>query len=97
MSDSSDLPNRPRFSWDIRTVPWNHGKGNQVYYVYAVRNWGPFRNKLPKTNSNKIPEKLRGIMLHSHFYYRTIDLCKVIIFEVIESEDGVERIGKAIR
>ena len=36
-------------------------------------------------------------MLHSHLHGRAKDLCKNILFVVIESEKGVERICKAVR
>ena len=35
-------------------------------------------------------------MLHSHLYGRAKDLSKEIHFEVVESEDGVERICKGM-
>ena len=84
MTSNSDLPKRPRFSWDIRSVPWTDGKGDQEEYVNAVRSWSSFHNKLPDSNSNKIPKSLRGIMLHSHLYGRAKDLCKEIPFTEIE-------------
>ena len=96
MTSNSDLPKRPRFSWDIRSVPWTDGKGDQEEYVNAVRSWSSFHNKLPDSNSNKIPKSLRGIMLHSHLYGRAKDLCKEIPFAEIESDDGVDKICKAV-
>ena len=92
MASNLDLPKRPRFSWDIRSVPWTDGKGDQAEYVAAVKSWSSFHDKLPDSNSNKIPQELRGIMLQSHLYGRAKDLCKDLLFEEIESEDGVEKI-----
>ena len=96
MTSNSDLPKRPRFSWDIRSVPWTDGKGDQEEYVNAVRSWSSFHNKLPDSNSNKIPKSLRGIMLHSNLYGRAKYLCKEISFTEIESDDGVDKICKAV-
>ena len=95
-SNSYDLPKRPRFSWDIRTVPWTDGKGSQEDYVSSVTSWDSFHAKLPDSNSNKIPKGLRGIMLHSHLYGRAKDLCKDIPFAKISSNEGVQLICKAL-
>ncbi len=51
---------------------------------------------LPDNNSNKIPKKLRGIMLDSHLCGRAKDLCQEIPFEQISSEDGCDKICKAL-
>ena len=95
MTSNSDLPKRPRFSWDVRSVSWIDGKGDQEDYVNTVRNWFSFHNKLPDSNSNKVPKILRGIMLHSHLYGRSKDLSKEKPFTEIESDDGVDKICKA--
>ena len=92
----SDLLKRPRFSWDLRSVPWTDGKGNQEDYVNAVTSWKSFHDKLPDTNSNKILENLRGMMLQSHLYGRAKDLCRHIPFSEIESKNGVDLIGEAL-
>ena len=96
MTSTVDLPKHPRFSWDIRSVPWTDGRGNQEDYVNAVRSWTAFHAELPDSKSNKIPKGLRGIMLHSHLYGRAKDLCKEIPFKEISSADGVEKICKAL-
>ena len=92
----SDLPLRPRFAWDIRSVPWTDGRGNQDQYASAVALWKAFHDKLPDANSNKIPKDLQGIMLQSQLYGRARDLCKSIPDETIQSEDGSEAIVNKI-
>ena len=87
----SVLTQRPRFSWDIRYVPWNGGKGNQEEYVDAVKSWSLFHDKLYYSNSNKVPANLRKIMLQSHLFGCAIDLCKHLLFEEIESDETVEK------
>ena len=72
-------------------MPWTDGRGNQEDYVNPVKSWQAFHAKLPDSNSNKIPQGLRGIMLHSHLYGCAKDLCKEIPFNVIESNDGVDK------
>ena len=96
MTSSVDLPKRPRFSWDIRSVPWTDGRGKQEDYVSAVRSWSAFHAKLPHSNSNKTPKILRGIMLHSRLYGRAKDLCKEIPFPEISSADVVSKICKRL-
>ena len=65
MTSVVDLPKRPRFSWDIPSVPWPDGRGNQEDYFIAIRSWSAFHVKLPDSNSNKIPKGIPGIMLHT--------------------------------
>ena len=95
-SNSYDLPKRPRFSWDVRTVPWRDGKGSQEDYVSSIRSWNSFHAKLPDSKSNKIPKGLREIMLHSHLYGRAKYLCKDIPFAKINSNEGDDLICKAL-
>ena len=92
----SDLFKRLRFSWDLRSVSWTDRKGNQEDYVNAVTSWKSFHNKLLDTNSNKISENLRGIMLYSHVYGRAKDICKRISFSEIISKNGVDLICEAL-
>ena len=96
MASTLDLPKRPLFSWDIRSVTWTDGQGNQEDYVSAVRSWTAFQGKLPDSNSKKIPKSLRGIMLHSHLYGSAKDICKGIPFDEIQSVDGVDKICKSL-
>lgn len=92
----SELPKRPKFSWDIKSVPWTDGRGNQEEYANSVALWSAFHEKLPNNNSNKIPSELRGIMLQSQLFGRARDLVKKIDDEVIHSPDGAYAIVKAI-
>ena len=94
-SSSSLLP-RPRFSWDIKNVPWTYGKGNKEEYSNSVPLWNAFHDKLPDSNSNKIPNVLRGIMLQSKLFGRARHLCKSISAETIQSVNGSKAIVDAI-
>ena len=91
MASPIDLPKRPRFSFDIRSVPWTDGRGNQEDYVSAVRSWSTFHAKLPDSNRNKVPKGLRVIVLQSHLYGWAKDLCKEIPFAEISSANGVDK------
>ena len=93
---SNDHPKRPRFSWDMKTAPWTDGKGDQDEYASAVALWQAFHDKLPDSNSNKIPKELRGIILMSNLFGRAKDLCKKIPDQEIQSDTGVDAIVKAI-
>ena len=93
---SASLPTRPRFSWDIRNVPWTDGKGNQEEYAKSVDLWDAFHNRLPDSNSHKITAELRGIMLQSQLYGRARDMCRSIPDSEIQSADGWKKIIQAI-
>ena len=95
-SSSAALPSRPRFSWDIKNVPWTDGKGNQEEYAKAVELWNAFHNKLTDSNSNKIPADLRGIMLQSQLYGRARDICRSITDTDIQSNTGWKSVVDAI-
>lgn len=95
-SSSAGLPSRPRFSWDIKNVPWTNGKGNQEEYAKAVALWDAFHNKLPDYNSNKISIELRGIMLHSQLYGRAKDIRRLIADDDIQSGTGWKKIVEAV-
>ncbi len=96
VNTNNDLPKRHHFSWYTRLVPWTDGKGNQEDYVRAVRSWSAFHDMLSDNNSNKILKKLRGNMLHSHLYGRAKYLRQELPFEQISSEDGCDKICKAL-
>ena len=93
---SNRLPSRPRFSWDVRAVPWTDGRGNQEQYAEAVSLWEAFQDTLADSNSNKVPKGARGIMLQSQLYGRARDLCKAIPDEMIRSDDGADAIVEAL-
>lgn len=94
--ESTVLPNRPRFTWDIRYVPWTDDKGNEDEYRKSVALWRPFPDKLPDNNSNKIPTELRGIILQSQLYGRAKDLSDSLDDTQIQSTDGSTAIVNAI-
>lgn len=91
-----DLPARPKFSWDFRHVPWADGKGDQEPYKNAVLLWKAFHDKLPDTNSYKVPQDLQGIMLQSQLYGRALDLSKKIPTATLQSPEGVSAIISAV-
>ena len=93
---SYSVPSRPRFTWDIRNVPWTDGKGNQDDYRRSVTLWSSFHDKLPDSNSNKIPRDLRGIMLQSQLFGRAKDLCNGLDDMIIQSQDGPSAIVNAV-
>ena len=94
--NNSALPSRPKFSWDVKNVPWTDGKGNQEDYKDSVKLWSAFHDKLPVANANKIPDELRGIMLQSQLYGRAKDLCKKLSDVTIQSKGGSDAIVNAV-
>lgn len=90
------LPSRPKYSWDVRNVPWTDGRGDQAGYARSVKLWRKFHAHLPANKSNQIPAELEGIMLQSQLYGRAQDLVKAVTEEDIESEDGTDAIVKAL-
>lgn len=95
-SDSSVLPLRPLFSWDIKTVPYTDGKGDQTEFANAVRRWQPSHANLPHGYSSKIAPNNQGIVVPSHLYRRARDLCRSIPEDVINSKNGATAIVSAI-
>ena len=91
-----NLPSRPRFHCDIRNTPWTDGKGPQDEYFAAVKLWKFFHDNLEISNSNKIPQKLQGIVLLSQIYGRATNLVKKVPQEDVESEDGAMHVARAI-
>lgn len=45
-------PQRPRFSWDGRSVLWTDGVRDQFEYAEGVSAWGAFDDNLSGNNSN---------------------------------------------
>lgn len=99
LSDPSlaPLPTRPRFTWDIRNVPWTHGTGNQNEYAKAVKLWDAFQSKLPDSNPNKISTDLCGIVLQSQLHGRAGDMCAPIANSESQSAEGWNRTVEAIQ
>ena len=74
----TNLPIRPKFSWDAKSPPWTDGKRDQQEYRDAVKLWQTFHDSLPNSNSNKIPSALQAVCLKSQLYGRAKDLCSGI-------------------
>lgn len=95
-SSGMSLPSRPRFSWDMKSVPWTDGKGPQDEYAEAVLEWCNFHDLLPATNSNKLDKILRGSILKSQCYGRAKDLVKSVKTQDLNSENGADHVVSAI-
>lgn len=81
--DTSNTPlSRLRFSWDIRSVPWMDGNGDQFGYFKAVGSWGMFHYNIPYNNKKKIIKNNRGITLLTHAFLRALSLCPEIVEDV---------------
>lgn len=93
---NESLPSRPKYAWDMRNAPWTDGRGDQSDYSIAVKQWKAFHDKLPPSNSNKIPSDLQGIILQSQLYGRAKDLCKALTDTEVQSDDGPYKIIKAV-
>ena len=89
------LPSRPKFSWDVRNIPWTDGRGDQSGYARSVKLWKKFHALLAVNNSNKIPDNLQGIMLQSQLFGRAAYLCKSVP-EDIESPNGANAIVNTV-
>ncbi len=97
MGPGSTLPLRPKFSWDIRSVPWTDGKGDQAQYASSVSLWKSFHEQSScKQSKAKFRKDLQGIMLLSQLYGRALDVCKKIPDNVVQSVDGVKSIVQAV-
>lgn len=81
-------PSRPRFSLDLKAVPWTEGKVDQLGYAKSVRRWRKYRHKLPDNMSNKISKTHWGIFLLSDLYGREKDLWELIEEDHIASNDS---------
>lgn len=91
-----DLPARPKFSWDLRNAPWTDGRGPQDGYYDSVLRWKAFHDKLPDTNSNKIPRELQGVVIQSQLFGRALDLSQKLSADEIGSVDGALNVAKCI-
>lgn len=88
----SDVPSRPRFTWDLRNCPWTDGKGSQEAYATALSDWSEYHDILPSANANKVAKNLRGLQLKSQLFDRAADLIKDIPRDVLVSEKGADAI-----
>jgi len=53
-SSGLSLPSRPRFTFDLKTVPWTDGKGPQDEYADNVKEWCDLHDILPENNPNRL-------------------------------------------
>lgn len=61
-----------------------------------MNRWGTFHDNFPDTNSNKIAQNNRGIVLQSNHFGRACDICDLISDEIIQSTKDVDAILGAI-
>ena len=87
-SQTSELPKRPKFSWDLKSAPWTDGKGSQEQYAEAVELWKLYHDSLADGTSGKIPKKLQGVILKSQLYGRARDFARSVEKSVLVSEGG---------
>lgn len=66
----NNLPNRPRFLWDSKSVPWTYEKGDKEDYWKSVKLWCASFNSLQYSNRMIISASLRGICFKSQLYGR---------------------------
>jgi len=94
--ENSLLPQRPKFSWDVRNAPWTDGIGNQEGYAESVKLWKTYHDSLVPTNSTKIPAALQGIVLQSQLFGRAKDTVRKLAASEIASETGATKIVNAL-
>ena len=90
------LPNRPKFHWDIRNPLWTDGRGSQEEFYRAVVAWKNFHDKLPDGHSHKIPSNVQGVFLQSQLYDRAQDIAQKFELDQIEKDDGALRAASVI-
>lgn len=86
------VPLRPRFTGDVKNVPWTDSCSDQEGFRKAVRKWLPFYNNSSDTSSNKIARVNQGVLLQSHFFGRARNIRKSIDNDVINSKHVVDAI-----
>ena len=94
--DRSDLPSRPKFSFDLKNPPWTDGRGSQEGFFKNVIRWKRLHDALPKEHSWKIDKNLQGVVLQSQLFDRAADLAEKLTETEIMSEDGALIIAKTI-
>ena len=72
------LPTRPKFSWDLKSVPWTDGKGPQDQYAEAVSIWKLYHDSLLDETPGKIPENLQSVLLRSQLFSRARDFARTL-------------------
>lgn len=68
------LPTTPKFTWDLKTVPWTDGRGDQEEFSNAVDKWAAFHDSFKDSNSNKIDKSQRRLIIHTQLFGRAADL-----------------------
>lgn len=89
------LPTRPKFTWDLRSVPWTDGRRDQQGFSTEVK-WCAFHDTLKESNANKIEKSQRGLVLHTQLYGRAADLARHLSIEELQKDDAVDKILPAI-
>ena len=88
----ADLRMRPKFPWDLKSVPWTDGKSSQDQYAEAVSLWKLYHDTLPNNTSGKIPKKFQGTVLKSQLYGRARDLARSVPQELMVFDNGSKAI-----
>ncbi len=95
-ANDKNLPSRPKFTWDLRNVPWTDGRGDQEGYAKKVKEWAAFHDSLTDQNSNKIQKEQRGLVLHTQLYGRAEDRTRHMTIEDLQKESAVSDIIKCV-
>ena len=90
------LPNPPKFHWDVRNPPWTDGRGVQENFYRAVVAWKKFHDELPNGHSHKIPSNLQGVILQSQLYDRAQDTAQKLVLDQIEKDYDALRVASVI-
>lgn len=95
-SSGSDVPSRPKFSFDLKNPPWTDSRGNQETYYRNVVSWKSLHDLLPENHASKITAELQGIILKSQLYGRAADLAEKVTIQQLKSANGALHIAKTI-
>jgi len=91
-----DLPSRPKFTWDLKSVPWTDGRGDQEGFAKQVEKWAAFHDSLEDSNGNKIKKAQRGLVLHTQLYGRAADRARHMNIEDLQKDDAVDKIVECV-
>lgn len=78
---SRKFPLRPRFSWDIKAVPWTDGIGDKYEYFKAVDRCIEFFGNLPESNSNKKDQKIQELSFSQIYMVERKTFAKVYVLK----------------
>lgn len=81
---------RPRFQWDVKNAPWSDGVGDQYEYVRSVRSRSVCMDALGTNRSNRVPKKLRRLLLQAQLRWRGKELTSHLSPEELVTGNGVE-------